>query len=56
MTDALRAFAERWIADDPDPETAAAGRALLADDDLDAIRSHFGAPILSVLGMYGVTI
>ena len=38
VVDAARA----WIDDDPDPETAAAGREILASGDEERIREHFG--------------
>ncbi len=38
----LKRRARRWIDADPDPETRAAGEALLAAGDLDRITAHFG--------------
>ncbi|MCA9527518.1 MAG: phospho-sugar mutase [Myxococcales bacterium] len=40
--DELVAFAAAWMADDPDPETAAATAALLAGPDLEGLRACFG--------------
>lgn len=39
--DALRAHAQQWARQDPDPATAETVRAWLARDDLDALRSAF---------------
>ncbi|MDP8968987.1 MAG: hypothetical protein M3N52_00440, partial [Actinomycetota bacterium] len=41
----LRAEAERWLADDPDPETRAELRALLDADDRAGLAEAFGAPL-----------
>lgn len=41
----LRAAAEAWMADDPDPDTRAAVARLLADGDADGLAACFGAPL-----------
>ena len=38
----LKRRIRRWIDADPDPRTRAAGEALLAEGDVDRLRSHFG--------------
>lgn len=38
-------LAERWIADDPDPDTRAELRALIDEGDLDALAERFAAPL-----------
>lgn len=43
--DELRARAEQWANEDPDPATAETVRAWLATDDLDALRSAFAGPL-----------
>ncbi|MEX2621104.1 MAG: phospho-sugar mutase [Egibacteraceae bacterium] len=41
----LRAAAEAWMADDPDPATRAEVARLLADGDADGLTARFGAPL-----------
>jgi phosphomannomutase len=41
--DQLRALAEAWAADDPDPDTRDEVRLLLADGDVDALAERFGS-------------
>jgi phosphomannomutase len=43
MSTDLRSFVRRWIDEDPDPVTRAAGEALLAAGDERALADHFGA-------------
>lgn len=43
--DELRARAEQWAREDPDPATAETVRGWLAGDDLDALRHAFAAPL-----------
>jgi phosphomannomutase len=40
--EALKTKALAWAADDPDPETAAAARALVAQADAAVLADHFG--------------
>lgn len=42
MGDDLVRAATAWVDDDPDPETEAAGRAILTSGDAELLRDHFG--------------